>query len=333
MIKIQENILLKDLTTFRIGGHARYFVVVKNEEDFHEIFIFAKSRKLSVFILGGGSNVLIAEHHFSGLVIKNEIKGIKFQGEILTVGAGEILDDIINLSVMRNLSGLENLSGIPGTVGGSVVQNAGAYGVEIKDILLSVSGLNLSNGKKFVLKNNDCQFAYRSSIFKKSKKYIITSVTFKLSKKPIFDINYTGLKKKLEGEANITLFKIREVVLQIRAEKLPDWHKVGTAGSFFKNPIISQEKYKELKEKFLDLPGFPEEKGRVKVSLAWIFDKICELKGYKEGNIGLYDKQPIVLVNFGGATAEEIKIFSEKIKKIVKEKTGIKIEEEVEKVE
>jgi UDP-N-acetylmuramate dehydrogenase len=336
-METKKNLLLKDFTTFQIGGPAKYFVVVKSIDDLREVFSFVKTRKLSLFVLGAGSNLLISDNGFSGLVIKNEIKGFKFVDKDdnkvhLEIGAGEIWDEIVALSVSMNLSGLENLSGIPGTVGGAAVQNAGAYGVEFKDCFVSATGLNSINGKEFIFKKSDCQYGYRNSIFKKNKKYIITSVILELNKKPILNIEYAGLKNKLINEDNITPLKIREAVLQIREEKLPDWHKIGTAGSFFKNPVISSKKYEGLKDQFPLIPGFSEAKGMVKVPLAWILDNICGLKGYKDGNVGLYDKQPIVLVNFNKATASEIINLSNKIKKIVKEKTGIEIEEEVEKI-
>jgi UDP-N-acetylmuramate dehydrogenase len=337
MLKIQENILLKKFTTFQVGGRAVFFTVVKDESDLREAFSFAKSRKLPIFILGGGSNVLISDKGFLGLVIKNEIKGSKFSDidnnkVILEVGAGETWDDVVTLSVIRNLYGLENLSGIPGTVGGAAVQNAGAYGVEFSDHLVSVEGLNLTNGKKFILKKTDCQYGYRDSFFKKNKKFIITAVTLELDKKPVFNLGYVGLKNKLEKEQEITPEKIRKVVLEIRADKLPDWHKIGTAGSFFKNPIISEIKFKELEREFPEIPNFLEPQKGIKLPLAWILDKICGLRGFKEGNVGLYEKQPIILVNLGKATEKEVFDFGIKIKKIVKEKTGIEIEMEVEKI-
>jgi UDP-N-acetylmuramate dehydrogenase len=336
-MKIKENILLKNFTTLRIGGEARYFAVAKNEDDLRELFAFAKGRKLPIFILGGGSNLLVSDHGFHGLIIKNEIKGIKFTDQvdnkvILEVGAGEILDDVIILSVLRKLSNLENLSGIPGTVGGAAVQNAGAYGVELADCIISVEGLRLENGKKFVFKKGDCQYGYRDSLFKKNKKYIITNLTLELNKNQAFKLDYAGLKNLLKGRREINVEEVRQAVLQIRAEKLPDWHKLGTAGSFFKNPVILSEKFKELKENYPDLPGFVEPKGKTKISLAWILDNICHLKGYRVKDAGLYDKQPIVLVNYGASTSLEIISFTDEIKKIVNEKIGIEIEEEVEKI-
>lgn len=329
--------MLKDFTTFQVGGPARYFCIVKSEEDCREAFSFAKSRKLPIFILGGGSNLLVDDKGFAGLIIKNEIKGFKFivgddDRVILEVGSGEVLDEIIALVVMRNLGGLENLSGIPGTIGGAVVQNAGAYGVEIKDCLLSVQGLNSSNSKEFLLTNKDCQYGYRNSYFKANKKYFITSVSFLLNKKPVLNLDYANLKDTLDCEKEATVTKVRETVLDIRQGKLPDWHKLGTAGSYFKNPVINQEQFTKLKSEYADLPNFPEPNKKVKVSLAWIMDKVCGLRGYREGNVGLYEKQPIILVNYGGANSGEIKKISEKIKKIVKEKINIDIECEVESV-
>lgn len=337
MIKIQENVSFKDCTTFRIGGKAKYFTVVKNEADLKEAFSFAKGRKLLIFILGGGSNLLVSEHGFLGLVIKNEIKGIKFIDQaddkaILEIGAGEILDEVIALSVMRNLSGLENLSGVPGTVGGAAVQNAGAYGVEIKDCLISVEGLNSVNGKKFVLDEYDCRYGYRDSRFKKNKKLVITSIKLALNKKPVFNTDYSNLKEKLKKSGEITSSKIRNAVLEIRGEKLPDWRKIGTAGSFFKNPVITEGKFEELKEIFPELPGFPDSIGLVKISLAWVLDNLCGLRGYKIGKVGLYEKQPLVVVNFGGATEKEVSIFIKKIIEIVKQKINLELEPEVEKI-
>jgi len=336
-MKIKENILLKDFTTLRIGGEAKFFAVAKSEDDLRELFAFAKGRKLPIIVLGGGSNLLVSDHAFCGLVIKNELKGIKFTDQvdnkvILEVGAGEVLDDVIVLAILRKLSGLENLSGIPGTIGGAAVQNAGAYGAELSDCIISVEGLRLENGKKFVFKKSDCQYGYRESFFKKNKKYVITNLTLELNKNLVFKLDYAGLKNLLMGKKKNDVDEVRQAVLQIRGEKLPDWHKVGTAGSFFKNPIISTDKFNELKENYPELPGFIESKDKIKISLAWVLDHICQLKGYRVQDVGLYDKQPIVLVNYGKTTAMEVINFADQIKNNVNKKIGIQIEEEVEKI-
>lgn len=334
-LEIQENIFLKDLTTFQIGGPARYLLKIKNEDDLRAAFSFAKTRHLSIFVLGGGSNLLISDKGFNGLVIKNEIKGIKFIDKnedrvILEVGSGENLDELIDLVSSQNIFGLENLSGIPGTVGGAAVQNAGAYGSELKDFIISISGLNINNGKEFTYERSICQYGYRDSIFKKNKKLFITRISLELNKKPAVNIEYQVLKDKLNGVSDITPLGVRTAVLNIRNEKLPDWHILGTAGSFFKNPIISTNEFSKLKEKFPNLPSFVEEKSKIKLPLAWILDQLCQLRGYREDKIGLYEKQPIVLVNFGEAKAEEVINFSKKIKNLVRDKTGLEIFEEVE---
>jgi len=337
MINISEDVSLKDLTTLRVGGLAKYFVSVKNPDELRQALSFAKSRKLPIFVLGGGSNLLISDHGFAGLVIKNEIKGIKFTDQVdesvhVEVGAGEVWDDLVNLSTSRKLFGLENLSAIPGTVGGAIVQNAGAYGAELKDFVLSVSGFMSNTGKDFTFDNKDCQYRYRDSIFKKNKKYIITSVVLTLKKKGIANINYADLKDKFADSKDLTPTQVREAIVAIRQQKLPDWHRVGTAGSFFMNLIMPEKKFLKLKEHYPDLPGFKNEKGEMKVSLAWVLDKICHLKGYREGNVGLYEHQALVLINFGGATEKEISTFAQKISDLVKEKINLEIKWEVEKI-
>ena len=332
MIKIQKNILLKDFTTFRIGGEAKYFCVVKNLIELKEAITFSKEKKIPFFVLGGGSNLLISDEGYSGLVIKNEILGKKIEENKMVVCSGESLDKIIEFCLEKDFFGLENLSGIPGTVGGATVQNAGAYGVEIKDYLYSVTGVDTSSGEVFTYSNSNCHFSYRDSVFKENKNLIIAEISFKLNQEFIPQLEYAGLKNLLANNETVGAREIREAVLKIRMEKLPDWHKLGTAGSFFKNPIVSDGEFEKLKERFPKMSVFLEPEGKVKIPLAWVLDNVCNLKGYKEGNVGLYEKQPLILVNYGGATEKEISNFIEIIKKIVKEKTGLEIDAEVEKI-
>ena len=332
MLKIQKNIPLKNFTTFQIGGEAKYFCIIKSIVELKEAVDFSKGKKLPIFVLGGGSNVLVSDSGYSGLVIKNEILGKKIEEGRLVTCSGETLDEVIKYGIKENLFGLENLSGIPGTVGGAIVQNAGAYGVEIKNCIYSVVGMDISSGENFIYYTNDCQFDYRTSIFKKNKNLIITEVQFKLNREFIPQIEYSGIKKLLVNDEIIGAEGIRDVVLKIRGEKLPDWHKLGTAGSFFKNPIFHFNEYEKIKEKFPKMSVFIEPGEKVKVPLAWVLDNICGLRGYREGNVGLYDKQPLILVNYGNATEKEVCDFVQKIKKIVREKTEIEIEEEVEKI-
>jgi UDP-N-acetylmuramate dehydrogenase len=339
MINIQENILLKDFTTFKIGGSARYFAIVMSVDELKEIVIFLRAKKVPFFVLGGGSNILISDKGYDGLVIKNEIKGrftkdMAEAGSLVTFGAGENWDEAVAYSISKDLFGLENLSGIPGTVGASPVQNIGAYGQEIKNVLSSVKVIDMESGEEIIFNNADCYFSYRDSIFKKeaSKKYIITEVSFLLRKDSQVNISYKDLQLYFLEKTNLKpiLGEVREAVLQIRSKKFPSLIETGLAGSFFKNPIISQEKFNELKVLLPALPGFPEVNEKVKVPLAWILDNVCQLKGYREGNVGLYDKQPIILVNYDGATEKEVSVFAKKIVDIVKNKIDLDIEWEVE---
>lgn len=335
MLKIEENILLNNYTTFKVGGPAKYFVFVKNEIELREALEFAKNKRLPFFVLGNGSNLLVFDLGFSGLIIKIEIKGRKIKSEnsdsaIVSFGAGETFDDLINFAIKNGLSGIENLWNIPGTVGASAVQNIGAYGVEAKDFIESVEGIDSKTNKKFLLLKRDCDFKYRSSIFKRNKNLVITKVNFRLNKKFVPNLTYGSLKESLKDKIKVDVLKVKKTVEKIRKEKLPDWHKIGTAGSFFKNPTISEEKYKKLFKKYPELPKFVMGSGFVKIPLGYVIDKICGLKGFKKGNVGLYEKQALVIVNLGKATAKEIDSFAKFVEKKVFEKIGIRIEREVE---
>ena len=336
---IQEKISLKDLTTFKIGGLARYFAAVKNLNELKEAVFFAKERNLPFFVLGGGSNILVNDQGFDGLVIKNEIKNkahveMSSTSSIVIFGAGELWDEAVEYTVSKNLYGLENLSGVPGTVGATAVQNIGAYGQEIMNVLCSVKALDTETMEEKIFNNYDCDFSYRDSFFKskENKRYIITEVSFLLKSNGEVNIGYKDLQIYFLGK-NISkpnLNEVREAVLDIRKNKLPDLGSYGLAGSFFKNLIVDKDKYDELKGKYPLMPGFFESSDKAKVPLAWVLDNICHLNGYREGNVGLYEKQPIVLVNYGGATEMEVSDFAKKIQKIVKDKIDVDVEWEVE---
>ena len=339
---IQENVPLAPFTTFRIGGAARFFVRAKTVDEVREAVTFAQGKK--VFILGGGSNLLISDAGFDGVVIKNEIAGIveeKMSDEEnftrIIAGAGENWDNLIDYVVKKGLYGLENLSLIPGTVGASPVQNIGAYGVEAKDLIDWVEVYNPESSKVEQLKNADCQFGYRDSIFKhKRKNNIILRVAFLLQKTGAVNIEYKDLKnyfaEKGIGSAKVlpTLQSVRKAVIEIRTKKLPDLAKVGTAGSFFKNAVITKIEAESLVKKYPELPVFQTDGDNVKVPTAWILDKICGFKGLRKGNVGVYENQALVLVNFGGGTAQEIKNLAQEMIVSVKQKTGITISPEVE---
>ncbi len=334
-MNIQENIKLVPYTTLGVGGSAEYFVKVGSESTLLEALDFAVKNKLPVHVMGGGSNLLISDKGIKGLVIKNEISDLVYKEEessvFLTVGAGLDFDTFIQKTIDQELWGLENLSGIPGTVGATPVQNVGAYGVEVSKTIVEVRALNLDTKQFVVLSNNDCNFTYRDSFFKteKGRKFIITSVTYKLSKTVNPVLGYKDLKNFFTNTKAVSLSEIRNIVLEIRAKKFPDWRQEGTAGSFFKNPIVDEETADMLLRKYPDLPAYSVDSGNVKISLGYILDKICGLRGYREGNVGLYEKQALVLVNYGDATSDEIEKFAEKIAKKVYKKTKVKIEREV----
>lgn len=336
-MKIEENAPLSKLTTLKAGGKARFFARIKKTEDLKEAFLFIKEKKIPFFILGGGSNILIDDKGFDGAVLKMEIRGIKRSvknqrkdSEEFEVGAGVDWDSFVKLLCNASLWGAENLSGIPGTVGASVIQNIGAYGAEVKNIISGVEVYDHKKSKLIFLKNRQCHFGYRDSIFKKEKNkhLIVTMVKFILSKKPSPNLGYKDLKEILP-EKTRDILKIRKTVISVRKKKFPDLALFGTAGSFFKNIIITKKEFTKIKSKFPEIVFYSAGGDLMKLSSASILDKILLLKGFKDGNVGLFQNQPLVLVNYGRAKASEIKSFVEKIKKKVFKKTGLKLEEEV----
>ena len=349
-MNIQKNISLKDYTTFKIGGPAKFFCIVTNEDELIEAVSFSKKNKITFFVLGGGSNLLVADKGFDGLVIKMEMRGIVFQEEIIekvidkkdsdivkvTAMAGESWDNLVSETIKRGFFGLENLSLIPGTVGASAVQNIGAYGSEAKDSIESVYVLDVIKDEYKTLKNIDCKFDYRDSIFKKEfERFIVLSVTFILNKKGKLNLKYDDLQEyfKFKNINEPSLEQTREAIINIRNRKLPNLKEYGTAGSFFKNTVVSQTKAKELVQKFPEMVVREVNSKKVKIPLAWILDKVCGFRGVKKGNVGTYKNQALVLINYGGATSAEMLALAQKMVDVVYEKTGIEIEPEVEYVE
>ncbi len=334
MEQIKKNILLSSYTTLHTGGVADYLVEVFSKEELKVAFLWAKANtKTPPLILGGGSNVLISDYGYRGLVIINRIKRIVYEVSErvvkLNVGAGETLDEVIRDAVNKEYWGLENLSSIPGSVGATPVQNVGAYGVEVADLIESVTAIHVDTQEEKNFRNEECCFAYRDSYFKtiEGSKWCIVEVVFILKIQPSPRLQYSDLKHLDNNE--VTQENIRNAVIEIRSKKFPDWNEVGTAGSFFKNPIIRNEQYLELKNEYPGIVGYEQENGMVKVSLGFVLDVICGLKGYRKGKIRLFEKQALVLVADDGATAEEINLFANEIEKKVFEKTKIKIEREV----
>jgi UDP-N-acetylmuramate dehydrogenase len=328
------NVRLDQYTTLKVGGVADYVVEVRSEEEVGAVGGVGLDTAQPLLVLGGGSNVLVADEGYRGIVALMKITGTSYQEEgdeiQVTAGAGIVFDELIEETTSRNLWGLENLSSIPGSVGATPVQNVGAYGVEVSQVIKHVTAINKKTFFKKVFTKDECQFFYRQSFFKteEGSEWIIVSVTFIVKKNSSPLLNYADLAS-LQEESDLTPAKVRATVVAIRAVKFPNWREVGTAGSFFKNPIIPTEQYTHLEQQYPGLVGYPDTPGMTKVSLGWILDKVCNLRGYTQGNVCLSQAQALVLINNGNATAAEINLFVKNISEKVFLKTKIKIEREV----
>ena len=331
-LNIKQNEPLSLHTTFKAGGEALFFVEVFSKEELAGAVEYANKNDLEIIPLGGGSNTLFKDGIHNGSVIKVSIGGIEEKdlgGSVeITAGAGVIWDELVSFSTEKGLWGLENLSCIPGFVGGACVQNIGAYGSELKDTLKEVFVFDLENKTFLNIKKEECNYGYRESLFKNKKRYLIVLATFLLKKKSNLQISYKDLKNYFTEKIPETSSEVREAVISIRGKKFPDLNKYGTAGSFFKNPVINMDFYEKLLKEFPEIPAHSVD-SKMKLSAAWILDKALNLKGYAEGEISLWKEQPLVVVNAGSKKAEDIILFVEKIKKIVFEKIGINLEEEV----
>ncbi|MCF7843502.1 UDP-N-acetylmuramate dehydrogenase [Candidatus Gracilibacteria bacterium] len=326
---------MNNYSSLHIGGEAD-LVIAENENNINEIHSYVQSNGLKMYVLGMGTNSFYSDVIKDTLIVKIEIPGINFKdyGDyvVVTAGAGELWDDVVKYSCGHQYWGTENLSNIPGTIGASPVQNIGAYGVELKDILESVRAYDTSTSSFVELSNIDCHFGYRDSIFKQNKgRYIITSVSLKLSKTPNPILMYKPLDSLLEKNT-INLSEVRDLVIKTRTEKLPDYKIYPNTGSFFKNPIITSAQGNVLKEKYNDIP-LHEVKDGYKIPAAWLIEHVAEMKGVRVGEIGTWPNQPLVLVNYGNATCENLLSFANLIVGKIEEKTGIRLEREVNYVE
>jgi UDP-N-acetylmuramate dehydrogenase len=335
-LEIKKNISLKQYNTSGIDVKAKYFIEVNSEEDILEVIRDENLRELPKLILGGGSNILFTSG-FNGLVIKNNLKGIEIireddQHVWVKAMSGEIWHNLVMFTLEKDLSGIENLSLIPGTTGAAPMQNIGAYGVELKEVFDSLEAMDMQTGEKRVFTAPDCCFGYRESIFKKElkDKYFILSVVLRLNKIHSFNISYGAIQQTLERMQvqELTAKAVSDAVISIRRSKLPDPAILGNAGSFFKNPEISEEKFLKLKETYPDIPAYPTVPGKVKIAAGWLIEK-CGWKGKRIGETGSHVQQALVLVNYGNAMGKEIKALATEIQKSVKNKFGIDIVPEV----
>jgi UDP-N-acetylmuramate dehydrogenase len=332
---IYKNVPLKKYNSFGLNYIADCLVHIRTYKDAVALFSGKIAIKEPVKILGGGSNILFTEN-FKGTLIYPEFKGIRAEkpdGEqvIISAGAGVLWDDLVEWTISRGYGGLENLSLIPGTVGASAVQNIGAYGVEVKDIILKVKAISLRDGSIRIFTNSECEFGYRTSIFKKSEKdkYLITRVFYRLSINPLLNLNYGSVRDEVEKLGDATLENVRRAVINIRTDKLADPKTIGNAGSFFKNPVVTHSIAAHLKEKYPQMPLYSDQSEGTKLAAGWLIE-MCGWKGKRFGEAGVHDKQALVLVNHGKATGKEIYDLSEAIRKSVKEKFGVELEREVE---
>jgi UDP-N-acetylmuramate dehydrogenase len=336
-MNIQENYPLKNITTFHAKVFAKQYTEFASVTELKEILSASEIKGKPFMILGGGSNVLFTGD-YNGVIIRNAIKGIeviKKEGNDVYIKAnsGEKWHDLVLYSVSHNYGGIENLSLIPGTVGAGPIQNIGAYGVELKDVLHEVQALNIHTLGVETFSNTQCNFGYRESIFKRKEKgnYIILSVTLKLntdSKK--VNTTYGTISKELEemGITNPTISDISKAVIKIRSSKLPDPEKIGNAGSFFKNPVIANTQFEKLKAQFPDIVSFAAHDGHTKLAAGWLIEQ-CGWKGKRIGDAGVHKDQALVLVNYGDATGKEIYDLSTKVIESVTNKFGVELEREV----
>lgn len=332
-MEIHKDFDLSGLNTFRVKVAAEYFASFSSIQELQNLIEqFHSKNKL---VLGGGSNVLFTKN-ISGVVLHNRIKGIEIIKEDeefvwLKAGAGENWHQFVMYSVHQNLEGLENLSLIPGSTGAAPMQNIGAYGVEIKDVFSELQALNIADNTVRTFSNEDCRFGYRESIFKNQLKhqFVILNITCRLRKQPEFNISYGTVEKELEamGIKQLSVKAISDVVIRIRTAKLPDPAVIGNAGSFFKNPLVQISKLHELQKDFPSVPFYNAANG-IKIPAAWLIEQ-CGFKGYREGDVGCYQFQPLVIVNYGNASGIDIFEFSEKIIDTVKERFGIELQREV----
>ena len=334
-MEISENSSLQNLHSFGCNEKANYFAKIDSNEAIEQHIQWAKEKNTPYLILGSGTNILFTKT-FEGLVLKMEIMGIKKLKEtasevFLEVGAGENWHHFVIYCVQKGWGGVENLSLIPGTVGAAPIQNIGAYGVEAKDSIESVTAYDTQSAQFITLQNSDCGFGYRTSLFKNEKdRYIISSVQFVLQKQPIFRTDYGAIKEVLHQKNNKqpSVEAISNAVIQIRSEKLPDPKKLGNAGSFFKNPTITKDFFEVLITKFPKMIAYPITDDTYKIAAGWLIEA-CGWKGIQKGNVGCYEKQSLVIVHYNNGPGIEIYNFSEEIIQSVLTKFNILLEREV----
>ena len=334
MYEISENKSLKNYNTFGFDVKCKFFVECFSVEDLIRFYKDIEKDSLPVLILGGGSNVLFSSD-FDGYVLRPQIKGIEVLEEdnksiTVKVGAGEDWDEFVEYCVNNGWYGVENLSLIPGNVGTCPIQNIGAYGVEVKDVILQVETLGVKSFETKIYNNNDCEFGYRDSIFKRKLKNreIITYVIFRLQKNADLKLHYGNLSDELKRYSKVDLVAVRKAVIDIRESKLPKPEELGNAGSFFKNPVVEKSVLETIQNDYPDIPFYNFKEGYVKIPAGWLIET-AGYKGRREGDTGVHEKQALVLVNYGNATGEEVLHLARNIQQSIIIMFGIELEMEV----
>ena len=333
---VMTNISLKQYTTMKLGGEARYMATADSASDVVSLYRNARKENLPIFVLGGGSNVITHDEVFEGIVLLNKIKGFEVISETdettdVKIGAGEVWDEVVEKAIGLGLQGVEAMSGIPGTAGAAPVQNVGAYGQEIADTLISLEAYDSKTDTIVTISADECDFSYRNSIFRDKEKgrYCILNITLRLNKAEPKPPYYASLQKYIDENdiREVNLSVIRVAVLNIRSEKLPDPAELPSAGSFFKNALVEKWKLEELQKEYSDIPNYAMSDGRYKIPTGWLIDK-AGLRGYRSHGMRVYEKNALVLVNDSATGYDDLAAIREEIVQIVFDKFGIKIEQE-----
>ena len=332
MLRANPRVRLAPLTTFRLGGPARLLARVRSVAELEEAFELGRQKCLSTFVLGGGSNVLFADAGFDGLVVKVDLRGMEFldssNGVALRAGAGETWDNVVKEAVRRKLGGLENLSLIPGSVGGALYQNIGAYGAELKDVLENAQVFDVRTKQARTMTKAECRFGYRDSVFQRRPKLVVLSATLRVSGVAQRQLAYPDLERRFRGKPEPSLRQVRRAVIRIRKGKFPYAERLWNAGSFFKNPVLRAEQFENLLERCPDLKSFPWSPGWVKVPAAQLIEK-AGWKGKRCGNVGVSEKHALVLVHYGHGRSAELLDLARRIVEDVERNFGITLEPEV----
>lgn len=334
-MRIEQNYSLEKHNTFHLPVKTRWFMEYDNEEDLNRILRDEYFQECISLHIGSGSNLLFL-NDFNGIIVHSQIKGIEVVKETdeavwLRIGAAEKWDDVVAYAVDHNYGGIENLSSIPGEAGAAAIQNIGAYGVEIKDVIETVEAYNRLSFEKKLFTQEACKYGYRYSYFKDEHNdpHIVTHIQIRLTKQPhhSYHLDYGNLQEVLAGK-EISLATIREAVMDIRRQKLPDPEELGNAGSFFMNPVVDTEVFERIKAAYPTVPSYPAAEGKIKVPAGWLIEQ-CGFKGKAHGAVGVYEKQALVLVNLGGATGDAVALVAESIRAAVKDRFGIELTPEV----